>query len=109
MVVVVLTISFPLVATSPTFSLSCISIHHIDGLAQDCSNSIALAMQLLQSCTKPSMFCSVNQSLFILDGKSFATETQVDRINAITHKYNDNCVPPNWLSDPGNEITAVEI
>ena len=55
------------------------------------------------------MFCSVNQSLFILDGKSFATETQVDRINAITHKYNDNCVPLNWLSDPGNEITAVEI
>ena len=26
----------------------------IDGLVQDCSNSIALAMELLQSCTKPS-------------------------------------------------------
>ena len=27
---------------------------HIDGLAQDCSNSMALAMELLQSCAKPS-------------------------------------------------------
>ena len=26
----------------------------IDGLVQDCSNSSALAMELLQSCTKPS-------------------------------------------------------
>ena len=29
---------------------------HIDGLVQDCSNSSALAMELLQSCTKPSIF-----------------------------------------------------
>ena len=29
--------------------------HHIDGLVQDCSNSSALAMELLQSCTKTSM------------------------------------------------------
>ena len=28
---------------------------YIDGLVQDCSNSIALAMELLQSCTKPSI------------------------------------------------------
>ena len=27
--------------------------HHIDGLVQDCSNSIANALELLQSCTKP--------------------------------------------------------
>ena len=26
---------------------------HIDGLAQDCSNSIANALELLQFCTKP--------------------------------------------------------
>ena len=26
---------------------------NIDGLLQDCSNSIAKAMELLQSCTKP--------------------------------------------------------
>ena len=27
----------------------------VDGVVQDCSNSSALAMELLQSCTKPSM------------------------------------------------------
>ena len=29
---------------------------HIDGLVQDCSNSIANALELLQSCTKPSTY-----------------------------------------------------
>ena len=33
----------------------CIILCHIDGLVQDGSNSNALAMELLQSCTKPSM------------------------------------------------------
>ena len=28
--------------------------HQFNGLVQDCSNSSALAMELLQSCTKPS-------------------------------------------------------
>ena len=28
--------------------------HQIDGLVQDCSNSIANALELLQSCIKPS-------------------------------------------------------
>ena len=35
-------------------------VPHIDGLAQDCSNSSALAMELLQSCAKPSIYASVN-------------------------------------------------
>ena len=30
------------------------SVVHIDGLVQDCTNSIANALELLQSCTKPS-------------------------------------------------------
>ena len=29
--------------------------HYIDGLVQDCSNSIANTLELLQSCTKPSI------------------------------------------------------
>ena len=29
---------------------------YIDGLVQDCSNSIAGALELLQSCTKPSIY-----------------------------------------------------
>ena len=28
--------------------------HHISGLVQDCSNAIPNALELLQSCTKPS-------------------------------------------------------
>ena len=30
----------------------------VDGLKQDCSNSSVLTKELLQSCTKPSMYCS---------------------------------------------------
>ena len=41
---------------------------YIDGLVQDCSNSSALAMELLQSCTKPSISVSV---LIQIDGNSF--------------------------------------
>ena len=38
-------------------STPCISICYcFDGLVQDCSNSSALAMELLQSCTKPSIW-----------------------------------------------------
>ena len=35
---------------------------HIDGLVQDCSNSSAYALELLQSCTKPSIYQSNNMS-----------------------------------------------
>ena len=38
------------------------SLKHIDGLVQDCSNSIASALELLQSCTKPSL-SSINASI----------------------------------------------
>ena len=33
--------------------LNPLSYGHIDSLVQDCSNSIANALELLQSCTKP--------------------------------------------------------
>ena len=39
-------------------------IGHIDGLVQDCSNSSALAMELLQSCTKPSIYSPLLLSIF---------------------------------------------
>ena len=29
---------------------------HVDGLVQDCSNSSVLAVELMQSCTKPSIY-----------------------------------------------------
>ena len=31
---------------------------HIDGLVQDCSNFIVNALELLQSCTRPSIWCA---------------------------------------------------
>ena len=36
---------------------SCPVSFQIDGLVQDCSNSSANALELLQSCTKPSKLC----------------------------------------------------
>ena len=38
-------------------------ILNIDGLVQDCSNSSALAMELLQSCTKPSICTTLQFTL----------------------------------------------
>ena len=40
---------------------------HIDGLVQDCSNSSALAMELLQFCAKPSMYDSQSYQSFVID------------------------------------------
>ena len=40
--------------------------HHINGIVQDCSNSNALAMELLQSCTKPwlsVLHCAIGMSV----------------------------------------------
>ena len=46
----------------------CLQEHdYIDGLAQDCSNSSALAMALLQSCTKSSIICATASSLIYID------------------------------------------
>ena len=38
-------------------------LQNIDGLVQDCSNSDALAMELLQSCTKPSIWLSKEKTI----------------------------------------------
>ena len=35
-------------------------VAYIDDLVQDCTNSRALATELLQSCTKPSMLCGIS-------------------------------------------------
>ena len=39
---------------------------HIDGLVLDCCISSVLALEILQSCTKPWMFCIYNQAMEIL-------------------------------------------
>ena len=39
---------------------------YFDSLVQDCSNSIADALELLQSCTKPSIWCYCYDVVFLL-------------------------------------------
>ena len=41
------------------------SMVHIDGLVQDYSNSIAKALELLQSCTKPSICIIISFYVFL--------------------------------------------
>ena len=43
---------------------------YVDGLAQDCSNYIAVALDLLQSCPKPSIYFYI-AGLAIWNGKPF--------------------------------------
>ena len=53
-------------------ALFCDSLHfheHVDGLVQDCGNSSALAIKLLQSCTKQSMYCYRKSVLTSWDDK----------------------------------------
>ena len=53
---------------------------YIDGLVPDCSNSSALAMELLQSCTKPSIYDPIigsNNGVFLLSAE--ITFENVDR------------------------------
>ena len=59
---------------------------HIDGLVQDCSNSSALAMELLQSCTKPSilLFYTEKEVLHILMAWWYNNELCFDTITTET-------------------------
>ena len=41
-------------------------LHNFDGLVQDCSISIALAMEILQSCTKPSICITVMSLMWLV-------------------------------------------
>ena len=42
------------------------ALDHLDGLVQDCSNSSALAMELLQSCTKPLIWGHIDEQVQVL-------------------------------------------
>ena len=59
-----------LIASEPVFTYQSWgpAAVHFDGLVQDCSNSSALAMELLQSCTKPSIYLrAMLQGMFVYD------------------------------------------
>ena len=51
-----MTIGFPSHRASHVECVSMSWCYHIDRLVQDCSNSIANALELLQSCAKPSIY-----------------------------------------------------
>ena len=53
---------------------SCHFAWYIDALVQDCSNSIANALELLQSCTKPLILWYSKYFLWPLNGESVSTE-----------------------------------
>ena len=56
---------------------------HIDGLVQDCSNSSALAVELLQSCTKPSI--CISQPQFVEQNCLYKIKKKVQKLPC---KYN---------------------
>ena len=50
---------------------------HIDGLAQDSSNSSALAMELLQSCVEPSIYRKTSNISRTLVGNKIVDNSDV--------------------------------
>ena len=72
--------------------INCAPLQYIDGLVQDCSISSALAMETLQSCTKPSIQgCNLTSFLFYLDGRdigmmvlSFHLFSQEERLRRVS-------------------------
>ena len=63
---------------------------YIDGLVQDCSNSIANALELLQSCAKPSIFSHFLSSLK-------TEKAQVLEILPCGRRPNHNVYTITWL------------
>ena len=71
---------------------------HIDGLVQDCSNSIANALELQQSCTKPSIFSfivdsrdsftHIRQISFTVIGLSCCQWSNLDECTALQSRHN---------------------
>ena len=74
--------------------------HWINGLVQDCSNSIANAMELLQSCTKPSGCCESWWSTVHLERRCnlYATNwhcrlaTSYSQLDEVSVKKNGHCM-----------------
>ena len=69
---------------------------YIDGLVQDCSNSIANALELLQSCTKPWYHGWLHQSpswFGLCSSVDVATDPSVAPMAAVRlgHKISVNC------------------
>ena len=67
---------------------------HVDGLAQDCSNSISNALELLQFCSKPSMLSSQLASLRVHVPSRVDTQDREYKNEfalVIFKSFNNNC------------------
>ena len=65
-----------------------IILNYIDGLMQDCSISIALAMEVLQSCTEPLMFADLlsNNVFFYLHPINTLSVDEIASHDQVAHK-----------------------
>ena len=59
---------------------------HIDGLVQDCSNFSALAVELLQSCTKPPIWTFH----YVVKSQSFNPGLQYPHLHGPVHTPDNN-------------------
>ena len=80
-----------------------IHVTDIDGLVQDCSNSSALAMELLQLCTKPSICCF--RAVFIGASKNLGCGSQTFECRWFT--CNLKTWSNSWELDPSIEWRVV--
>ena len=76
---------------------------YIDGLVQYCSNSSAFAMELLQSCTKPSIYCSKNCSVhefsFSILNFSIHRFKHWNNLWWLIESHSDHVINSSWTSD----------
>ena len=84
-----------------------IRIHYIDGLVQDCSNSIANAMELLQSCTKPSI-CTVLEIHIIWWWKHLKSIISALYPQSAVFISQDQSLPKNWHKTSHNLVKRVK-
>ena len=68
-----------------------IAFDDVDGLTQDCSNSIANAMELLQSCVKPSMSSGIWQ-ISCLDLKIFMMHQHKPWLEPVIIRFTDEYI-----------------
>ena len=81
------------------FSYKIQCLYSIDDCVQDCSISSALAMELLQSCTKPSLYYRAQQRLISRDAHKFIVLCNVIISYIISNKHgrHDDNIKIYWV------------
>ena len=76
-------------------------LYHLDGLVQNCSNSIANALELLQSCTKPSIWSLIQSNTVLMRSNitgysvQHCSDSSSTEIRVYTHKGH-HIARPHW-------------